>query len=851
MFQNAPGALCAKTYSPNGNAWEFLTHDQARSKAYRWGEDGLAGFCDTHQRLCLGLALWNQHDPFLKERLYGLTGNEGNHGEDVKEYYYYLDATPTYSYAKWLYKYPQTEYLYSWLKVENARRGKRDAEFELIDTQVFEQNRYFDVFVEYAKADVDDILVRITAVNRGPEPAPLHILPTVWFRNQWSWGYPSRKKPRLEQQAAGLLRLDDEKLGRYSLWFEDQPKLLFTENETNFERLYGHANGGKYFKDAFHDYVVSGNQNAVNPDLRGTKACGLYHSIIASGESRVLRLRLSSQQFTTGSPEEGFDEVFAQRKQEADDFYSFCPCDLTPDARLVQRQAFAGLLWSKQFYYYVVDQWLKGDPAGPAPPESRHHNRNHSWVHFYAEDVLTMPDKWEYPWFAAWDTAFHMIPLSMIDPDAAKKELERFLREWYMKPNGQLPAYEWRFNDVNPPVHAWACWRVYKIDGKVSGVKDIAFLESIFHKLLMNFTWWVNRKDVLGNNIFEGGFLGLDNIGVFDRNEPLPGGGAVEQSDATSWMAMYCLNMLRIALELAQVDPVYEDIASKFFEHFLYITEAMNSIGSEGLWDEEEGFYFDRLRMPSGKSLFVKVRSMVGLIPIFGVDTLEPELLAKLPGFRKRMQWFIDNRQDLCRNAASLSREGVGERRLLSVVPKERLRRLIRRMLDETEFLSPYGLRSLSRYHQDNPYVLRMNGRDYRVDYEPAESRSDIFGGNSNWRGPIWLPLNFLMIESLQKLNHHFGDTFQVEFPTGSGNKMNLGGVAAELSRRLGRLFLRGPEGERPVFGGSSKFQQDEHFRDYILFYEYFHGDNGAGIGASHQTGWTALVAKLLQQSGE
>ncbi len=837
-------------YSAQGNAWDFLPHSHARSKAYRWGEDGLGGFSDNHQRLCFGIALWNQHDPFLKERLFGLTGSEGNHGEDVKEYYYYLDATPTYSYAKFLYKYPQTEYLYSWLLAENRRRGVGMPEFELIDTGIFDQSRYFDVFVEYAKADVNDLLICITAVNRGPEAAPLHIIPTVWFRNRWSWGYPNRKRPKLEAAAPGTIVLDEEKLGKYTLWFDEEPKLLFTENETNTERLYGHDDGMKYTKDAFHKCVVGGRQEAVNPDQRGTKACGVYYSVIAAGESRVVRMRLRPGD-TPGAPNEEFEATFARRKAEADEFYSFAPEGLSPDARMVQRQAFAGLLWSRQFYHYVVEQWLNGDPAGPMPPESRKVLRNSSWRQLYAEDVLTMPDKWEYPWFAAWDTAFHMIPLAMIDPDSAKAELARYLREWYMHPNGQIPAYEWTFDDVNPPVHAWACWRVYKIDGKLTGKKDRSFLESVFHKLLMNFTWWVNRKDTLGDNVFEGGFLGLDNIGVFDRSAPVPNGGMIEQSDGTSWMAMYCLNMLKIALELALEDRVYEDIASKFFEHFLYIAQAMNQIGDGGLWDEAEGFYFDRLRLPNGKTHLMKVRSVVGLIPVFAADTLEPEVIDRLPGFRKRMQWFLENRHDLCRNVASITREGMEERRLLAFVPKDRLKRLLRCMLDENEFLSPFGLRSLSQYHRDNPYVFRVNGSEYRVEYQPAESATALFGGNSNWRGPVWFPLNFLMIESLQKLHHYFGETLHVEFPTGSGNKVCLGQVAAELSRRLSRIFLRDEKGRRPVFGGADRIQNDPNFRDYILFYEYFHGDNGAGIGASHQTGWTALVAKLLQQSGE
>ena len=838
-------------YSAKGTAWEYTPHTHARLKAYRWGEDGLAGWCDNHQRICFALALWNQHDPYLKERLFGLAGGEGNHGEDVKEYYYYLDATPTYSYAKYLYKYPQTEFLYGWLAAENRRRGKLQPEFELIDTGIFDQDRYFDVFVEYAKAGVDDTLIRITAVNRGPDPAPLHLLPTVWFRNRWNWGYAGRVRPKLARIGPGVLSLEEQKLGRYTMWFENDPRLLFTENESNLQRLYSQATGGRYVKDAFHELIVKGREDAVNPELRGTKACGVYHSVIAPGESRVIRLRLGPEGVLPEDPAEGFDAIVERRLAEADEFYSFQPKALSEDGRRVQRQAFAGLLWSRQFYHYVIEQWLNGDPAGPPPPAPRKTGRNSEWTHLFNEDVLTMPDKWEYPWYAAWDTAFHMIPLALIDPDSAKSEMARFLREWFMHPNGQIPAYEWKFDDVNSPVHAWSCWRVYQIDAKLTGRKDTAFLERVFHKLLMNFTWWVNRKDTLGNNVFEGGFLGLDNIGLFDRSSPAPGGGIIEQSDGTSWMAMYCLNMLKMALELAQERPVYEDIASKFFEHFLYISAAMNSLGEDGLWNEEEGFYFDRLRMPNGKAIPLKVRSMVGLIPLFAVDTLEPQMIERLPGFRSRMQWFLENRPDLVRDIASMTREGVGERRLLSFVPRERLRRILRRMLDETEFLSPYGLRSLSKYHEKNPYSLRIDGTEYKVEYEPAESKTYLFGGNSNWRGPVWFPVNYLMIESLQKLNHYWGDSLTAEFPSGSGVKMNLGEVAAELSRRLSRLFLRDATGRRPVFGGARKFQEDAHFRDHLLFYEYFHGDNGAGIGASHQTGWTALVAKLLQQSGE
>ncbi|MDX2151935.1 MAG: glucosidase [Bryobacteraceae bacterium] len=838
-------------YSAKGAAWEYTPHTHARFKAYRWGEDGIGGWCDNHQRICLALALWNQHDPYLKERLFGLAGGEGNHGEDVKEYYYYLDATPTYSYAKFLYKYPQTEFLYGWLAAENRRRGKTASEFELIDTGIFDQDRYFDVVVEYAKADVDDTLVRITAFNRGPDPAPLHILPTVWFRNRWSWGYAGRLRPKLQKIGPGLISLEEQKLGRLTMWFEQSPRLLFTENETNVQRLYSQPNTGRFVKDAFHEYLIKGREDAVNPDLRGTKACASYLMTIPPGESRQVRLRLGPEGALPEDPAAMFEDIFTKRVEEADEFYSFACDRLSPDGRRVQRQALAGLLWSRQFYHYVIDQWLNGDPAGPTPPATRKGGRNSAWIHLFNEDVLTMPDKWEYPWYAAWDTAFHMIPLAMIDPDAAKSELARFLREWFMHPNGQIPAYEWKFDDVNPPVHAWSCWRVYQIDAKLTGRKDTAFLERVFHKLLMNFTWWVNRKDTLGNNVFEGGFLGLDNIGLFDRSSPAPGGGIIEQSDGTSWMAMYCLNMLKIALELAQVRPVYEDIASKFFEHFLFISAAMNSLGDGGLWDDADGFYFDRLRLPTGRSIPLKVRSMVGLIPLFAVDTLEPETMARLPGFRGRMQWFIDNRPDLCRDIASMTREGVGERRLLCFVPRDRLRRILRCMLDESEFLSPYGLRSLSKFHEKNPYTLRLDGTEYRVEYEPAESRTYLFGGNSNWRGPVWFPVNYLMIESLQKLNHYWGESLTAEIPTGSGVKMNLGDVAAELSRRLGRLFLRDVNGRRPVFGGAQKFQNDPNFRDHLLFYEYFHGDNGAGIGASHQTGWTALVAKLLQQSGE
>jgi hypothetical protein len=832
-------------YSPYGSAWEFLSHDHARSKAYRWGEDGIAGICDNHQRLCLAFAFWNERDPILKERLFGLTGNEGNHGEDVKECYYYLDSTPTHSYMKCLYKYPQSEYPYGWLVEEARRRNRYQPEFELIDTAIFDQDRYFDIFVEYAKGDVDDVLARVTVINRGPDPAPLHVLPTLWFRNTWSWG---RTGARPELHATGTECIDaaHDSLGQFRLLMQDCPRMLFTENESNSERLWGYPSGRRHYKDAFHEVLVHRRDEAASSEERGTKGCGWYRWTLAPGESRTLRLRLAP----LSQPAIDFDSVVEARRAEANEFYSFQPAHLPEDARQVQRQAFAGLLWGKQFYHYVIEQWLEGDPAHPTPPAARLKGRNWEWQHVYTEDVLSMPDKWEYPWFAAWDAAFHMITMSMVDPEFAKRELSIFLREWYMHPNGQVPAYEWAFGDVNPPVHAWACWRVYKIDGKLQCRHDREFLEGAFHKLLMNFTWWVNRKDSSGDNIFEGGFLGLDNIGVFDRSRPLPTGGYLEQSDGTSWMAMFCLNMLRIALELALHNPVYEDIASKFFEHFLYISEAMNHLGGRGLWDDEDGFFYDRLRLPDDSSKLLRVRSMVGLIPLFAVDTLESEWLERLPGFRRRMEWFIRNRPDLSANVASMTREGVEERRLLAICRAERLRRVLEKMLDTREFLSPYGIRSLSQYHRDRPYILPVDGQEHRVDYQPAESTTGLFGGNSNWRGPVWFPVNYLLIESLQKFNHYYGDDFQVEFPTGSGRRLNLGDVAAEISRRLARLFLRGEDGARPVFGGQQKYQTDPHFRDYIPFYEYFHGDNGAGIGASHQTGWTSLVAKLIQQSG-
>ncbi len=843
-------------YSPGGAAWEYFPHDHARSRAYRWGEDGLAGWCDRHQYHCFALALWNGRDPILKERLFGLTGNEGNHGEDVKEYFFYLDSTPTHSYLKYLYKYPQAEFPYAWLAAENRRRGKRDWEFELMDTGVFREDRYFDVFVEYAKASPEDVLIRVTVHNRGPESAELHVLPTLWFRNTWVWGGDTRR-PGLRQGGASarLATIEAEHFyyGRRWLLCEGSPELLFTENETNFRRLFGVENRTAYVKDGINDYIVQNNTCAVNPAGFGTKASAHYRLSLAPGRSATLCLRLTDQPPAGEAFGKSFEALFAQRRAEADEFYAkVTPPALSPDARGVLRQALGGMLWSKQYYQYDVRAWLEGDPGYPPPPPERKLGRNSRWTHLFNSDVLSMPDKWEYPWFAAWDLAFHCVALALVDPEFAKEQLILLLREWYMHPNGQLPAYEWSFDDVNPPVHAWAAWRVYKIEKRRRGRADRAFLERVFHKLLLNFTWWVNRKDPDGMNVFEGGFLGLDNIGVFDRSKPLPTGGHIEQSDGTSWMGMYCLTMLAMAMELAREDPAYEDVASKFFEHFVYITQAMNNLGGHGmaLWDEEDGFYYDVLHLPNDSHHFLKVRSMVGLIPLFAVETLEPEQLNQLPGFTRRMQWFLDNVPHVPHHIEMSQCSDCGPRRLLSIVSRRKLVRILRCMLDEAEFLAPHGVRSLSRFHESHPYVLSVNGQEYRVDYEPAESTTGLFGGNSNWRGPVWFPLNFLLVESLQKFHYYFRDCLKVESPTGSGQMKTLWEVAADLSRRLTRIFLRGSDGRRPVYGGNELLQSDPHWREFLLFYEYFHGDNGAGLGASHQTGWTGLVAKLLQQSG-
>ena len=843
-------------YSPQGTACDSFPHDHARSRAYRWGEDGIAGISDNHGRLCFALALWNGRDPILKERLFGLTGTEGNHGEDVKEYYFYLDSTPTHSYMKFLYKYPQAEFPYTALVEENRRRDRRAPEFELIDTGVFEADRYFDVVVEYAKAAPDDVLIRITATNRGPEPAALELLPTVWYRNTWSWDVPASERPSLragESAGHAVIEGDHATLGARWLYCEGAPELLFTDNDTNVQRLYQQPNARPWVKDGINDYVVGGRSDAVNPERAGTKAAARYRATLAAGQSVVARLRLTNSPIPGGPFGGEFDTLFGRRVREADEFYeTVIPAKLSDDGRSVMRQAFAGLLWSKQFYHYDVARWLAGDPTAPAVSIERMRGRNHEWRHLYNDDVISMPDKWEYPWYAAWDLAFHTIPLALIDPEFAKAQLILFLREWYMHPNGQIPAYEWALGDVNPPVHAWAALRVYRIERRLRGRGDREFLERIFHKLLLNFTWWVNRKDAGGKNVFQGGFLGLDNIGVFDRSAPLPTGGHIEQSDGTSWMAMYCLNMLAIALELARQDPAYQDVASKFFEHFVYIAHAVHDLGDEGinLWDEQDGFYYDVLH-GNGAVHRLTVRSMVGLIPLFAVETLEPEVVDRLPGFKRRMQWFIDNHPELRRHVEVAEKPGGGARRLLAIVGRAQLPRVLKFMLDEQEFLSPHGVRAVSRYHKDHPYVLRLDGMEHRVDYEPAESSSGLFGGNSNWRGPVWFPVNYLLIESLQKFHYFYRDTLTVEFPTGSRTTLDLWQVAAELSRRLTRIFLRDADGRRPVYGGSEKFQRDPHWRDLVLFYEYFHGDNGAGTGAAHQTGWTGIVAKLLQQSGE
>ena len=838
-------ATVREDYSPHGNAWEYFPHEHARSRAYRWGEDGLAGFSDAKQRLCLGLALWNTRDTILKERLFGLTSSQGNHGEDVKELYYYLDATPTHSYLKMLYKYPQAAFPYERLVEENRRRGAQQPEFELLDTGVFADERYFDVWVEYAQAAPDDILMRISAVNRGAAAAPLHLLPQMWFRNTWSWT-PGAAVPLLRLDQPRVIRAEHAELGSYQLHADGEPiAALFCNNATNPARLWGDHSSQGFWKDAFHDLLVHGRTAAVDPSRRGTKAAVWYRFDVPARGGKQLRLRLTK----TGAPAPfvDFDEVFAARIREADQFYAQLQEGIADsDARLVQRQAFAGMIWSKQYYYFDVHQWLAGDPTQPGPPASRQRNRD--WEHLSNADIISMPDKWEYPWYAAWDLAFHCIPFAHLDSQFAKEQLVLLTREWYMHPNGQIPAYEWALSDVNPPVHAWATWRVFQIDRKLRGHGDYEFLERVFHKLMLNFTWWVNRKDAQGRNVFQGGFLGLDNIGVFDRSAQLPTGGHIDQADATSWMAMYSLNLMRIALELARRNHVYEDIAAKFFEHFLHIAAAMSNIGERGigLWNERDQFFYDVLHLPDDTLVPLTVRSMVGLIPLFAVETLEPELLEALPWFKQRVEWLLHSRPDLARLVSHWNENGRGNRRLLSLLRGHRMKQLLRRMLDETEFLSPFGIRALSRAHAQQPYVYRHNEMDLTVSYQPAESESGLFGGNSNWRGPIWFPVNFLLIESLEKFYHYYGDEFRIECPTNSGQFVTIDEVANQLATRLTRIFLKDERGRRPVYGHDQRLQQDPHFCDYLLFYEYFDGDTGRGAGASHQTGWTGLVARLL-----
>ncbi len=870
-------ATVREDYSPGGTCWEYFPHDHARSRTYRWGEDGLMGLTDRQCRLCFSIALWNGKDAILKERAFGVTGNEGNHGEDVKEAYFYLDSTPTHSYMKSLYKYPQREFPYTQLVEENRKRGRSEPEFELYDTGVFDNDRYFDVFTEYAKATPDDILVKVTVANRGPEDAPIEVLPTLWFRNHWSWGRTGEgygPKPRMWAQAGpgsdgqgarataratARIATEHHQLGRWELSCDaipgagsDAPELLFTENETNAERLYGSPSPSPYVKDAFHEYVIGGKRGAVNPAREGTKAAARYRLIVPARGQVELRLRLHAAE---ERPAPGalfgaeFERVFAERLHEANEFYGHrSPEGATGDEQRILRQGRAGLLHSKQFYHYDLNAWLEGDPAQPKPPDTR--TRNKEWRrHLYNRDVISMPDKWEYPWYAAWDLAFHMVACAAVDPDFAKEQILLLLREWYMHPNGQIPAYEFAFGDVNPPVHAWACWRVYKMSA-TRGKRDRVFLSRCFHKLLLNFTWWVNRKDDDGNNIFGGGFLGLDNIGVFDRSQPLPTGGHLEQADGTAWMAFYCSSMLAMAFELAHDDPAAEDLASKFFEHYISIIDAMNGFGGTGLWDEQDGFYYDQIHI-GGVYTPLRIRSMVGLIPLMTNEILEEDVLARMPDFRKRMDWLLANRPDLSKNITCMEpgNHAGGGHRLLAIPSRERLMRALKYVLDENEFLSPYGIRSLSLYHKDHPFVLEADGREYRVDYVPGDSTTGMFGGNSNWRGPVWFPLNYLLVEALERYHFFYGDTLKVECPTGSGVFMNLKEVAHEICRRLTNIFLPDEHGAVPAHGAyAERFGKDPHWRELLLFYEYFHADKGWGQGADHQTGWTSLVVRCVER---
>ena len=841
-------------YSAGGDAWDYLSYEDALYKAYRWGEDGIAGISDQEEQLCLAFSFWNGEDKWLKERLFGLTNSQGNHGEDVKEYYYYLDNTPTHSYMKYLYKYPQGEFPYQDLIETNQGRGREELEYELLDTGAFAEDRYYDIYLEYAKESPKDIIAKATVHNRGPEMEDLYLLPTLWFRNNWL--EDSAAKPQLslvrETKDCYVIGVEHDQLAEKYLYLSKEAELLFTENETNKSYLYDAAPKNMFSKDGIHDYLVNGNQGAVKDELQGTKMSAAYRLEVGPEKPQEVYLRLTNKANLT-DPFAEVEATVQQRSREADEFYEdLAPQKVSDDEAKIQRQSLAGLLWTKQFYYYHVDTWLAGDEGRISPPEKRKEGRNKDWKHVQAKDIISMPDKWEYPWFAAWDLAFHLIPLALVDPTFAKEQLLLLTKEWYMHSNGQIPAYEWDFGDVNPPVQAWAALRIYRIEQERFGRADDEFLKKIFHKLLLNFTWWVNRKDSDDKNIFEGGFLGLDNIGVFDRSEGLPIEGELEQSDATSWMAMYCLNMLGIALELAPKDKSYEDLATKFFEHFLYIATAINNLGAEDhcLWNQEDGFYYDVLHKEEGGHIPLKIRSLVGLIPLLAVETIEAETLEKLPDFKERMESFFANNPEMSQNIACIRTKGQQERRLLSIVNEERLTAILNKMLDEAEFLSPHGIRSLSKYHEENPYRFELDGLKYSIQYEPAESRSHLFGGNSNWRGPVWFPINYLLVESLQKFDHYYGDKMQIECPAGSGDYKNLWEVSAELSERLISIFRLDEEGRRPTWGGTEKYS-DPHWRNNLLFHEYFHGDNGAGIGANHQTGWTGLVAKLIQQRGE
>jgi hypothetical protein len=834
-------------YSEDGSAWEFSTHEVARSKAWRWGEDGLGGMSDINLQLCLSVSLWNTRDPILKERYFGLSGNEGNHGEDVKELYYFLDATPTHSYLKMLYKYPQGEYPYDQILLENGRRGKLDPEYEIQDTGIFNENKYFDVFIEYAKSSPEDILWKITVINRNMEAAPLHILPNIWFRNTWDWGY-SNDKPSMERLTDDSILLEHKILGKRWLYAENPGQLLFCENESNSEKLYSILpnKSDAYFKDGINEYIVH-SANTVNPSQNGTKAAVHFNKTIDPGKSEIFRIRMGPDPLE--KPFDDFEKIFESRIREADIFYADIQTSVPDDElKTIQRQAYAGMIWCKQYYYYNVNKWLNGDPDLPPPPEQRKKGRNHNWRHLNSSDIISMPDSWEYPWFAAWDLAFHSICFADIDPDFAKNQLTLLNHEWYMHPNGQLPAYEWAFSDVNPPVQAWATWEVYKIDKIAKGTGDSKFLETIFLKLLLNFTWWVNRKDEQGNNIFEGGFLGMDNIGIFDRNTPLPDGSILEQSDSTSWMCMYSLNMMRISLELSLTNPVYQDMATKFFEHFLYIANAMFADGDQGtgLWDDVDEFYYDVIQKSNGTNDKLKIRSMVGLIPLLAVEVLDDDLLSSQKEFTDRLYWFLNNRPDLSSLVSKWGEKGKDEKHLLSLLRGHRMKRILYRMLDENEFLSDHGLRALSKFHKDNPFILQIDNNWFSIHYTPGESDTTLFGGNSNWRGPVWMPMNFMLVESLKKFHEYYGDDFRIEYPTHSGNLFSLKEISEKLSDRLISLFTKNAEGNRPIYGDQTLFQKDPNFKDYTQFFEYFHGDTGKGLGASHQTGWTGLVARLL-----